>query len=194
MKPTALTSENLNEFTSDATIPLILEGSGLIPPMVANLSDGSIINLAESPLSFSRTDPVQNLPVAFDEDVLTWSIQTFRNTIHRYFNTRDYHIGSHVQITRFSKPRWLMWDSEGEDRLMVYVMYQDVTIRRGDSTPILVKKGSVYAMAEPTIVQMLTFSRVLCPPRCPALHVSSINLDSDSIVLGLPIRGKSGNF
>lgn len=77
--------------------------------------------------------------------------------------------------------------------MMVYVMYQDVMIRRGESPPTLVKKGSLYAMAEPTIAQMLTFDRVLCPASCPALYVSSTNLDSDSIVLGLPIRGKSGN-
>lgn len=61
------------------------------------------------------------------------------------------------------------WHLEGEDRLMVYVMYQDLTIMRGESIPSVVKNGSLYAMAELTNVQMLTFDRV--PYSCPALFM-----------------------
>lgn len=38
-----------------------------------------------------------------------------------------------------------MWDPEGnEDRLMVYIMYQDVYLRRGQTQAALAKKNSLY--------------------------------------------------
>ncbi|QKX54830.1 uncharacterized protein TRUGW13939_01919 [Talaromyces rugulosus] len=125
------------DIDSKATAPLVLEDPDFLPPRIENISDGSIVNLAGSPLQFSKTD------------------STFVDTLRRYFSPGDFQIGSHAQITTFKKQRWLMWDPEGQNRLMVFIVYQDVQIRRGESQPALAKAKSFYAIAVSTHLSCL---------------------------------------
>jgi hypothetical protein len=116
-----------------------MQFSNIVQVMV-DICPGDVIEILKTHRYFRELKELTFFPEIISSD--PW--ERYRE---KYMISRAMFLAHH---RRRALPRWLMWDPEGEDRLMVYVMYQNVRIRRGESPPTLVKKPTVHNMHNST--------------------------------------------